>query len=656
MHMKKYAVLALHSCFYITALLFFPDTTSIFTAGFLISILALENIWFIILPLCITFFIPISHIYILVAVLCYHILLYPFIKRNRYYALGVYALGSITTFTVLTIVEGFHINTIYIMLYLFIIYCFINIQYVFQTINQKQTIIPYHQKLIDLTLVLGYFFIVFFECENQYVMLFLFMQLFLIHDFKYNIVFLLLYAITSMTQKSFPIEETLIPSFMSFFPAGVILSFTFEGYLWILGFIYSIAITILPFLGKKLAIEENYLNTLFDDFNKYLNNLNLEYNKNIKLKELKEKKFTEISTTFCSGCNKTTLCRTKLEKRYSFLSAAMLGAKLNIYNCPYYNNFYTDINADNLNKSLEYSAMKSLSFELSFLYNQSLSMKKEYEKFISLLYSYGYPIQSLDINLASSSLYFSIQLNTMKPAIESLFLRCCYKAFGEHLEMKQKENQIYFFKKPQIKITYAHTVLAKEGNLMSGDNFFIKKDYNSSYIFALSDGMGSGYTAYTESMDALKTISTLSSYHFRTETILKLLEDIYELRSNYDRYATLDFLSVDPANRKMHLYKMGSSTTYVLHNQKLLTYENQALPLKLDDVNSAYELDVYPGDFIFLLSDGIGDFISNQEFEQLVDHHQTAEEACYSIVEYLKRKEQGNFKDDLSLIVIKAIS
>lgn len=116
------------------------------------------------------------------------------------------------------------------------------------------------------------------------------MQLFLIHDFKYNIVFLLLYAITSMTQKSFPIEETLIPSFMSFFPAGVILSFTFEGYLWILGFIYSIAITILPFLGKKLAIEENYLNTLFDDFNKYLNNLNLEYNKNIKLKELKEKK------------------------------------------------------------------------------------------------------------------------------------------------------------------------------------------------------------------------------------------------------------------------------------------------------------------------------------------------------------------------------
>lgn len=308
-----------------------------------------------------------------------------------------------------------------------------------------------------------------------------------------------------------------------------------------------------------------------------------------------------------------------------------------------------------MNKSYEYSAIKSLSFELSYLYNQSLALKKEYEKFISLLFSFGYPIDALDINLSSPSLYFSIRLDTQKPVIEALFLRCAYKAFGESLEMKQVQNQIYFFKKAQVKITYAHTILAKEGNLMSGDNYYIKKDYNNSYVFALSDGMGSGYTAYTDSIDALKTISSLSKYHFRTKTILKLLEDIYELRSNYDRYATLDFLSIDSANRKMNLYKMGSSTTYIYHNQRLYTYENQTLPLKLDDVNSAYELDLFKGDFIFLLSDGIGDFLSNKEFESLIHQEQTAEQACYSIIDYLKKKEKGSFKDDLSLIVIKAI-
>ncbi|HRF70777.1 MAG TPA: SpoIIE family protein phosphatase, partial [Candidatus Pelethenecus sp.] len=133
------------------------------------------------------------------------------------------------------------------------------------------------------------------------------------------------------------------------------------------------------------------------------------------------------------------------------------------------------------------------------------------------------------------------------------------------------------------------------------------------------------------------------------------LEDIYELRSNYDRYATLDFLSIDTATRKMNLYKMGSTTTYIYHNQQLITYENQALPLKLDDVNSAYELDLFSGDFIFLLSDGISDFISNPEFVSLIDASKAADEVCYTIVEYLKQKEKGRLKDDLSLIVIKAI-
>lgn len=653
--MKKYAVFTLHYCFYIAALLFFPKDIALFTACFLISVLTLEHIGFIVLPLIISFFMPLSHIYILLAVACYHILLYPFIKKNRFYAFGVYLLSTITVFVVLYIIQGYQLDTIKIMLYLLAIYAVINLFHVFQTIDGKSTIIPYQQKILDLTMILGYFFITYYCCDTPYVLYFLFMQLFIVHDFKYNLVFIAIYALLIGIKDYTQFSSILLPTAISYMPLGILFTFTYKNLIWIVGLFYSIAVLILPFTEKKLSIEQNYINTLFDDFNKYIEGLNDEYNKNVKIKELKEKKFSEISQTYCSSCTKSTLCRTRIEKRYSFLSAAMMGVRHNIYNCPYYNRFVLDADVENMNKSYEYSAIKSLSFELSYLYNQSLALKKEYEKFISLLFSFGYPIDALDINLSSPSLYFSIRLDTQKPVIEALFLRCAYKAFGESLEMKQVQNQIYFFKKAQVKITYAHTILAKEGNLMSGDNYYIKKDYNNSYVFALSDGMGSGYTAYTDSIDALKTISSLSKYHFRTKTILKLLEDIYELRSNYDRYATLDFLSIDSANRKMNLYKMGSSTTYIYHNQRLYTYENQTLPLKLDDVNSAYELDLFKGDFIFLLSDGIGDFLSNKEFESLIHQEQTAEQACYSIIDYLKKKEKGSFKDDLSLIVIKAI-
>lgn len=653
--MKKYAVLTLHYCFFITSLLFLPKEISLWAAGFLVSVLSLENICFTLLPLILGFYLPLSHTYILIAVFAYHILLYPFIKRNRFYALGVYALSSLTAFIVLYIIQGFSLTSLIAMLFSLVIYGVINMLYVYQQTNQKINIIPYNQKLIDLTMLLGYVFMIHYYSTNSYVILFLFMQLFLIRDFKYNIVFMCVYAMLVGIPNHSNLPQILMPTAVSYLPISVLFTFTFKNLLWIPGMLYSIVIMILPLTEKKLTIEQNYINTLFEDFNKYIQTLNTEYDKNVKIMEVKEKRFEEISREYCLSCSKNTLCKTRLDKRYSFLSAAMLGYKQNIYDCPYYSRFQIHANVENMNKAYEYSAIKSLSYELSYLYNQSLALKKDYEKFISLLYTYGYPVCALDINLASPSLYFSVEIHTRKVLIEALLLRCAYKAFGEPLELKIVDQKIYFFKKPMLKITYAHTILAKEGNLMSGDNYYIKKDYNSSYVFALSDGMGSGYNAYTESIEALKTISTLSSYHFRTKTILKLLEDIYELRSNYDRYATLDFLSIDTATRKMNLYKMGSTTTYIYHNQQLITYENQALPLKLDDVNSAYELDLFSGDFIFLLSDGISDFISNPEFVSLIDASKAADEVCYTIVEYLKQKEKGRLKDDLSLIVIKAI-
>lgn len=655
--MKKYIYLTLHYCFFITALLFLPKDIALFTAILLINLLTFENPFFSILPLAICFYMPLPSIFILCAVVLYQFIFYHFYKKNRYYALGVYVLSTCTAFVTLWIINGFQIQYLQIMLLLFVLYSIMNLLYVYQKNNQEMIIIPYNQKLIDLTMMVGYLaLIMLYGKDKPYLIFFLFMQLYLIKDQKYNLLFAGIYGLFIGLTNFSNFNTVLLPIAISFLPVSIIFGLNYEGFLWIPLLIYSIIVQFVHIKDKKITIENNYINSLFDDFNQYLNQLNKEYQKNNLIKEIKEHKLKEISTQYCSRCTKNTLCKTKPDRRYSFLSAAMLGSKQNIFNCPYYAQFDLNMDIEYANKIYESSAIKSLAVELSYLYNQSLMMKKEYQKFINILADNGYIVTDLDMNMASSSLYFSIELNHQKPIIESILVRACYKAFGEQLELKIIDDRIYFYKKPQLKITYAHTILAKEGNLMSGDNYYIKKDYNSSYIFALSDGMGNGVHAYTESADALKTIINLTSYHFRIKTILKLLEDIYELRSNYDRYATLDLLSIDTANRKLNLYKMGSSTTYILHNNQLFSYENKSLPLKLDEVNSSYELDVFSGDYIFLLSDGISDFINKNEFYNLVQAgNQSADELCYSIIEYIKKKENNNLKDDLSLIVIKAI-
>lgn len=331
----------------------------------------------------------------------------------------------------------------------------------------------------------------------------------------------------------------------------------------------------------------------------------------------------------------------------------------NIYNCPHYDNFYLNTNIDTRTSFLQFNAITNLADELEFLYIQNIKMAKSYNKFTNDLTFYDYKIEKIDINLATPTIYFSLYLSKEKQIIKEVFLRLAYKAFHEPLDLKILENEknyiVHIFKKPKVKLEYSHKILAKNNNIISGDNYYIKKDYNDSYTFALSDGMGSGHNAYKESSEALKLISHLSSYHFSLKTILKLLENIYDLKCEYDSYATLDILNINTSNMKLNLYKLGSTTSYIYHNQELQAFENKALPLKLDDINSSYEVEFFKNDVILLLSDGISDFLSALEIKNEIDFNASSEEIMNHIINKLKKKENNELKDDASLIVIKVI-
>ena len=658
--MKKILILGMHYIFFITTLLYFPPEISIYVAILLITVLSLEKPYYSILPL--TLCIVVSHIYayILLSVFICNLLLYPFTKKNRYYALTIFVLSELSTSIILFFYGEYKLISFYLALLLLIIYSIINALHTFKEINNKSYILPYNQKLITLTLLLLYFILILYVKPHNLILLFLFMQLYMIKDHKYSIIFTILYSIFCLFFKTGTLSNALPLLAISFCPPIILLLFQYDNYIWIIPTLYTLIVTFLSYKKKKLNFETDYMNSLFQDFSKYIELISYEFNKNNLIKTIKQEKIEYISTEYCEKCHKNTLCKNKLDKRYTFLSSAMLQGNNNIYDCPHYKSFLLNFNLELKPNYLEYSGIKSLSEELSFLYNQSLLLKNDYEYFIGLLTEHNYQILDINIHLSSQTIFFTIFFSKDKQIIESLFSKLAYKAFGEKIDLKvlSDENKfiVHFFKSPEIKITYAHTILAKNNNLMSGDNYYIKKDYNSSYIFALSDGMGSGYNAYIESVDALKTITTLTSYHFSIKTILKLLEDVYELRSNYDRYATLDFLYINTANRKLNLYKMGSTITYILHNHKLLCYENKALPLKLDEVNSAYEIDIYSGDYIFLLSDGISDFITKDEFYNLVSNGtESVDIMCDKIIQYIKRKQKDELKDDLSLIAIKAI-
>lgn len=657
--MKKYFILAIRYTFYIASLLFFEDYLAVIPAILLISILFLDNKYYSILPLVLCIFLEPIYSVILIASLVYHVILYTFVKKNRYYALTVYLLSIFTANIILLINKSYSLDTLYITLLSIILYGVINYFYVFYNKGNKYYTIALNDKLTHLTLLLGYLLLIIFYHPADYLFYLLFMQLYIINDIKYNAVFFLISILTSWARYQVLNPENLAYLSASFLPPVLLFRLDYTKTISYFFALYAVLLTLLRIRKRNITIETDYISNLFRDFKKYINDLNIEYDKLNTLKELKENHLENIQSTYCSTCNQNTVCRYKKDKRYSFLCNAMNNDNYNIYNCPNYDKFYFNTNIEYRTSYQQFNAITNLADELEYLYSQNIKMAKCYNKFMNDLQFYDYKIEKIDINLAAPTIYFSLVLSKDREVIREIFLKLAYKAFREILDLKIIENKdntvVYIYKKPKVKLEYSHKILAKSNNVISGDNYYIKKDFNDSYTFALSDGMGNGHNAYKESSEALKLISHLSSYHFSLKTILKLLENIYDLKCEYDSYATLDILNINTASMKLNLYKLGSTTSYIYHNNELQAFENKALPLKLDDINSSYEVEFFKDDVILLFSDGISDFLTPLEIKNEIDFTLSTDQIMNNILFRLKKKENNDLKDDASIIVIKVI-
>lgn len=655
--MRKYFILAVQLTFYLSALLFFKDSIAIIPAIFLIFYLSLENKYYSLIPLILCIGLDRNYSMLLIAITLVLFILYPILKKSRFYHLGFFVITLLSTLVMEWIINSFNLDMLIIMLVSIILYGIISLFYIFYKKNKTYIVASINDKLVSLTILLGYLLLIIFYNPDKLLLIFLFMQLYLLKDFKYNIIFFFSFILFYYIGYQNINTDSLSVMATSYFPISITFVLDYSKLISYFYLLYTIIVTILYFEKKEVTIEVNYINTLFKDFKKYLDGLNLEYNKLKSLKELRENHIEGIINTFCNKCKENTVCKKKMDKRFVFIANAMNTGNSNTYGCPHYEKFYFNNDIDIKASSLEYSAIRELALELEILYNQSLKLAKNYNSFLKALSFHSYNVNNIDINLANSTIFFSISLDKKKQIIPDLFLKLGYKAFGEELDIKliekDKEYLVYLYKKPRCKIEYSQIILPKNANIISGDNFYIKKDNNESYIFALSDGMGSGHNAYVESKETLKLISNLSSYHFSHRTILKLLENIYDLRCEYDSYATLDLLNINTASMKLNLYKLGSTTTYIYHSYNLVAYENKALPLKLDDINSAYEIEFFKGDMIFMLSDGITDNLTADELFILINPEYSTDEQMAKIIDFVKDKQMDKLSDDLSMIVVK---
>ena len=245
----------------------------------------------------------------------------------------------------------------------------------------------------------------------------------------------------------------------------------------------------------------------------------------------------------------------------------------------------------------------------------------------------------------------------IKPVLQTLFEAIINQEVSIEL-VKEENTTLYIHVLPKllIDITYAYGNIPALEEAISGDNYLIKEQNNGHILFAISDGMGKGYSAFYESNMTLKLVEDIVRLNVESSTALEILNTFYTVQDYLERYATLDFLDINRHTKIATFYKMGANTTYILKkNGQLDKIINKALPLGIDEEVDQNTYTLEDEDLIIMSSDGIlENLIDNDQLEEFIKKIAILlpQQIVYEILNYTTTHEI-KVKDDMTLIVLK---
>ena len=234
---------------------------------------------------------------------------------------------------------------------------------------------------------------------------------------------------------------------------------------------------------------------------------------------------------------------------------------------------------------------------------------------------------------------------------------CGLRAKKDKCEYKYISEDKYILKSGIAKIK-------KDQSIVSGDMISETKLGDGKYLFAISDGMGSGPNARKNSRIAVSMLERLLNSGFDKDTSINLINSAILTANQEEMYATLDIEILDLYAGKMQVLKNGACPTYVKKNKNVTMITSKSLPAGIvKDVKiDTYDKDLEDGNIIVICSDGIiesNNEYSNRELwvKYLLEEIQTDSPGRIADI-ILKEAIDNNFgkpKDDMSVIVTKVI-
>lgn len=221
---------------------------------------------------------------------------------------------------------------------------------------------------------------------------------------------------------------------------------------------------------------------------------------------------------------------------------------------------------------------------------------------------------------------------------------------------------VKFTEEECFNVTTGIARLPKHGSMVSGDNYSFMKAGNGKYLVALSDGMGSGQKAATQSKTAISLLEQFMDAGFDKDTAVNLINSILVLKSNEESFTTIDLTIVDLYEGEAEFLKIGAVPTFIKREDTVETVRTVSLPAGIFS-NIDTELihkKIGSGDFVIMMTDGIIDaFKKEGRYEDnLVSFIQSIKTInpqvmADTILDEAYRLSEGIPDDDMTVLVAK---
>lgn len=222
-------------------------------------------------------------------------------------------------------------------------------------------------------------------------------------------------------------------------------------------------------------------------------------------------------------------------------------------------------------------------------------------------------------------------------------------------KVRNKKLKIEVSSSRNFKIEHAVAYVGKDGSKISGDSYMCENFQNGTSIVAISDGMGNGHQARSESSMALRVLKCMLNFDIPVAEAVRVLAELKQASNTDERFFTLDLCMIDKENGRAHIYKQAATSTFLLRRETVRKIEMSGLPIGavgpagIDQM----KVDLLPGDIIIMCSDGIIDvFLDTDLFEKRIMRNMDSDvnKMTHDLLNYTIRRSRGGIHDDMMVI------